>query len=129
MNELDARLAKIRQRKKETRGAITDDLARLTEGLTKARSEFVILEASRETLAKAIQAESRRIAGLRRRVTVGVVLLALVALLVLAMAGGIANRMLDVARTGATDIRAKMPSKSPRRWPKAKPPCKPFHSG
>lgn len=33
MNDLDARLAKLRQRKEEAQGAVADDLNKLTEGL------------------------------------------------------------------------------------------------
>lgn len=107
MNELDARLAKLRQRKEEAHGAVAVDLGKLAEGLAKARSELSGLEASRATLAKAIEAEGRRIAGLRRRVTLGVVLLALGALLALILIAGMASRMMSDARTEANRIRAE----------------------
>lgn len=107
MNELDARLAKLRQRKEEAHGAVADDLGKLTEGLAKARSELSGLEASRATLARAIEAEGKRIAGLRRRVTLGVVLLALGVLLALILIAGMASRMMSDARTEANRIRAE----------------------
>lgn len=107
MNDLDARLAKLRQRKEEAQGAVADDLGKLAEGLAKARSELSGLEASRATLAKAIEAEGKRIAGLRRRVTLGVVLLALGALLALILIAGMASRMMSDARTEASRIRAE----------------------
>lgn len=107
MNELDARLAKLRQRKEEAQGAVADDLNKLTEGLAKARSELLDLEASRATLAKAIEAEGKRIAGLRRRVTLGVVLMALGALLALILIAGMASRMMSDARNEASRIRAE----------------------
>lgn len=107
MNELDARLAKFRQRKEDAHGAVADDLNKLTEGLAKARSELLDLEASRATLAKAIEAEGKRIVGLRRRVTLGVVLLALGALLALILIAGMASRMMSDARTEASRIRAE----------------------
>ncbi|HEX41744.1 MAG TPA: hypothetical protein ENN81_06745 [Phycisphaerales bacterium] len=107
MNDLDARLAKLRQRKEEAQGAVADDLGKLAEGLAKARSELSGLEASRATLAKAIEAEGKRIAGLRRRVSLGVVLLALGALLALILIAGMASRMMSDARTEASRIRAE----------------------
>ncbi|MCL7466245.1 hypothetical protein [Phaeovulum sp. NW3] len=107
MNELDARLAKFRQRKEDAHGAVADDLNKLTEGLAKARSELLDLEASCATLAKAIEAEGKRIVGLRRRVTLGVVLLALGALLVLTLIAGMASRMMSDARTETSRIRSE----------------------
>jgi len=107
VNDLDARLAKLRQRKEEAQGAVADDLGKLAEGLAKARSELSGLEASRATLAKAIEAEGKRIAGLRRRVSLGVVLLALGALLALILIAGMASRMMSDARTEASRIRAE----------------------
>lgn len=107
MNELDERLAKIRRQKAEARTTAADDFAQLKEGLTEAQNKLVELDAVRQTLSEAVAADSRRIAALRRRVTVGVVFVALVAALVLALTGTVASRMVDEARTEAARIRAE----------------------
>ncbi|NIY78979.1 hypothetical protein HCZ23_05800 [Celeribacter sp. HF31] len=107
MNELDERLARIRRQKAEARATAADDFAQLNEGLTEARSKLAELDAARQTLSEAVEAASRRIATLRRRVTVGVVLVALVGALVLALAGALASRMVDEARTEAVRIRTE----------------------
>lgn len=107
MNDLDARLAKLRQRKEEAQSSVANDLGMLTEGLAKARSELSELEASRTTLAKAIEAEGHRIGRLRRGVTLGVVLLALGALLALTLIAGVASRMMSDALTETSRIRTE----------------------
>lgn len=105
MNELDERLARIRRQKAEARTSAAEDFAQLNEGLAEAQSKLVELDAAQQTLSDVVEADSRRIASLRRRVTVGVVLAALVGALVLALAGAAASRMLDEARTEADRIR------------------------
>jgi len=107
MNELDERLAKIRRQKAEARTTAADDFAQLKEGLTEAQNKLAELDAVRQTLSEAVAADSRRIAALRRRVTVGVVLIALVATLALALIGAVASRMVDEARTEAARIRTE----------------------
>lgn len=107
MNELDERLAKIRRQKAEARTTAADDFAQLKEGLTEAQNKLAELDAVRQTLSEAVAADSRRIAALRRRVTVGVVFVALVAALVLALTGTVASRMVDEARTEAARIRTE----------------------
>ncbi|MBY6166739.1 hypothetical protein KUW14_12870 [Pseudooceanicola nitratireducens] len=107
MNELDARLARIRRQKAEARTTAADDFAQLKEGLTEAQNKLAELDAARQTLSEAVEAESHRIAALRRRVTVGVVLVALVAALVLALTGAVASGMVDEARTEAARIRTE----------------------
>ncbi|WP_141246460.1 hypothetical protein [Actibacterium ureilyticum] len=107
MNELDARLAKIRRQKAEARTTAVDDFAQLREGLAEAQSKLAELDATRQTLSEAVEADSRRIAALRRRVTVAVVLVALIAALVLALTGAVASRMVNEARTEAARIRAE----------------------
>lgn len=105
MNELDERLARIRRQKAEARTTAVDDFAQLKEGLVEAQSKLADLDAARQSLSEAVAADSRRIVSLRRRVTVGVVLAALVGALVLALAWAVASRMLDEARTEADRIR------------------------
>lgn len=107
MNELDERLARIRRQKAEARTTAADDFAQLKEGLAEAQSKLAKLYAARQTLSEAVEAESRRIAALRHRVTVGVVLVAVVAALVLALTGAVASRLVDVARTEAARIRVE----------------------
>lgn len=107
MSELDARLAKIRRQKAEARTTAASDFAQLNEGLAEAQSKLAELDAARQTLSEAVAADSRRIAVLRRRVTVGVVLVALVAALALALIGAVASRMVDEARTEAARIRTE----------------------
>lgn len=107
MNELDERLAKIRRQRVEARTTAADDFAQLKEGLAEARIKLAELDAARQTLCEAVVADSRRIAALRRRVTVAVVLVALVAALGLALIGAVASRMVDEARTEAASIRAE----------------------
>jgi DNA repair exonuclease SbcCD ATPase subunit len=107
MNELDERLERIRQQKAEARTSAADDFAQLKEGLAAAQNKFTELDATRQTLSEVVEADSRRIAALRRRVTVGVVLVALVAALALALTGAVASRMVDEARNEAARIRAE----------------------
>jgi len=107
MNELDERLARIRRQKAEARTTAADDFAQLKEGLAETQNRLAALDAVRQTLSEAVEAESRRIAALRRRVTVGVVLVALVAALVLALTGAVASRLVDAARTEAARIRTE----------------------
>jgi DNA repair exonuclease SbcCD ATPase subunit len=107
MKEFDERLAKIRQKRTDARTTAADDFAQLREGLAEAQSKLAELDAARQTLSEAVKADSRRIAALRRRVTVGVVLLALVGALVLALTGAFASRMVDEARTEAARIRTE----------------------
>lgn len=107
MNELDERLVRIRRQKAEARTTAADDFAQLKEGLTEAQSKLAELDAARQSLSEAVEADSRRIAALRRRVTVGVVLVALVGALVLALAGAVASGMVDEARTDAAHIRTE----------------------
>lgn len=105
MNELDERLARIRRQKAEARTTAAEDFAQLNEGLAEAQSKLAELEAARQAVSEAVAADSRRIASLRRRVTVGVVLVVLVGALILALAGAVAGHMLDEARTEAARIR------------------------
>ncbi|ATG47648.1 hypothetical protein CEW89_08715 [Celeribacter ethanolicus] len=107
MNELDERLARIRRQKAEARTTAADDFAQLKEGLAAAQNKLTELDAAQQTLSETVAADSRRIAALRRRVTVGVVLIALVGALVLALTGAVASRMVDEARTEAARIRAE----------------------
>jgi len=107
MSELDERLAKIRRQKAEARTTAADDFAQLREGLAEAQSKLAELDAARKTLSGAVEAESHRIATLRRRVTVGVVLVALVAAFFLALTGAVASRMVDEARNEAARIRTE----------------------
>ncbi len=107
MNELDERLARIRRQKAEARTTAADDFAQLKEGLEAAQNKLTELDATRQTLSEAVEADSRRIAALRRRVTVGVVLVALVATFFLALTGAVASRMVDEARTEAARIRTE----------------------
>ncbi len=105
MNELDERLARIRRQKAEARTTAADDFTQLKEGLVEVQSKLAELDAARQTLSEAVAADSRRVAGLRRRVSVGVVLVVLVAAMVLALTGIIASRMVDEARNEAARIR------------------------
>ncbi|ATG47657.1 hypothetical protein CEW89_08780 [Celeribacter ethanolicus] len=107
MNELDERLSRIRRQKAEARSTAADDLAQLKEGLAAAQNKLSELDAAQQTLSEAVEADSRRIVALRRRVTVGVVLVALVAALALALTGAVASRMVDEARTEAVRIRTE----------------------
>lgn len=107
MNELDERLARIRRQKAEARTTAVDDFAQLNQGLAEAQSKLAELDAARKTLSGAVEAESHRIATLRRRVTVGVVLVALVAAFFLALTGAVASRMVDEARNEAARIRTE----------------------
>lgn len=107
MNELDERLARIRRQKAEARTSAADDLAQLKDGLAEARIKLAELDTARHTLSEAVAADSRRIAALRRRVTVGVVLVALVAAFFLALTGAVASRMVDEARNEAARIRTE----------------------
>ncbi|WP_439525950.1 hypothetical protein [Roseovarius mucosus] len=107
MNELDERLARIRRQKAEARTTAADDFAQLKEGLVEAQNRLAALDAVRQTLSEAVEAESRRIVALRRRVTVGVVLVALVGALVLALTGAVASRMVDAAQAESARIRAE----------------------
>ncbi|KGM89662.1 hypothetical protein rosmuc_00256 [Roseovarius mucosus DSM 17069] len=107
MNELDARLAKIRRQKAEALTTAADDFAKLREGLAEAQNKLADLDAARQTLSEAVESDSHRIAGLRRRVTIGVVLVALVAALVMALTGAVASRLVGAAQTEATRIRTE----------------------
>lgn len=107
MKELDERLARIRRQKAEARTSAADDFAQLKDGLAEAQSKLAELDAARQTLSEAVAADSRRIAVVRRRVTVGVVLAALIAALVLALTGVVASRMVDAAQTESARIRAE----------------------
>lgn len=107
MNELDERLARIRRQKAGARTAAADDFAEFREGLAAAQSKLAEMDAARQALSEVVAADSRRITALRRRVTVGVVLVALVAALVLALTGAVASRMVDEARTEAARIRTE----------------------
>lgn len=107
MNELDARLAKIRRQKAEARTTAADDFAQLKEGLVEAQNKLAELDAARQALSEVVAADGRRITALRRRVTVGVVLVALVGALALALTGAVASRMVDEARSEAASIRTE----------------------
>lgn len=107
MKEFDERLAKIRRQKAEARSTAADDFAQLKEGLAAAQNKLTELDAAQQTLSEVVAAESRRIVALRRRVTVGVVLVALVAALFLALTGAVAIRMVDEARAEAARIRTE----------------------
>lgn len=107
MNELDERLVRIRRQKAEARTTAADDLAQLKEGLVEAQNKLAELDAARQALSEVVVADGRRITALRRRMTVGVVLVALIGALVLALTGAIASRMVDEARSEAASIRTE----------------------
>lgn len=107
MNELDERLARIRRQKAEARTTAADDFAQLKEGLVEAQNKLAELDAARQALSEVVVADGRRITALRRRMTVGVVLVALVGALVLALTGAVASRMVDEARSEAASIRTE----------------------
>lgn len=107
MNELDERLVRIRRQKAEARTMAADDFAQLKEGLVEAQNKLAELDAARQALSEVVAADGRRITALRRRMTVGVVLVALVGTLVLALTGAVASRMVDEARSEAASIRTE----------------------
>ncbi|WP_281858576.1 hypothetical protein [Litoreibacter halocynthiae] len=107
MKEFDERLAKIRRQKAETRTSAVDDFARLREGLVEAQSKLAALDTARQTLSEAVETDSHGIAVLHCWVTVGVVLVALVAASVLALTGAVSHHMVDEVRTEAARIRAE----------------------